>query len=86
MSDWKRTTKEVSFVSLSPDKVSAINKYIERYNLGSILSGALMCIQIYSEKIKKGLFENASAFIGLEENAAGRKFKETVISAAQNAK
>ena len=30
--------------------------------------------------------ENSSAFIGLEENAAGKKFKETVIQAAQEAK
>jgi hypothetical protein len=37
-----------------------------------------------------GLFtdasESASAFIGLEENAAGKKFSETVIKAAQEAK
>jgi hypothetical protein len=37
-----------------------------------------------------GLFtdasESASAFIGLEENAAGHKFRETVIRAAQQAK
>lgn len=37
-----------------------------------------------------GLFtdasESASAFIGLEENAAGHKFRETVIRAAQHAK
>ena len=30
--------------------------------------------------------ESASAFIGLEENAAGNKFRETVIKAAQAAK
>lgn len=30
--------------------------------------------------------ENASAFIGLEVNDAGRKFKETVIKAVQDAK
>lgn len=30
--------------------------------------------------------ENASAFIGLDENAAGRKFKEAVIQAVQDAK
>jgi hypothetical protein len=30
--------------------------------------------------------ENASAFIGLEENAAGKKFKDQVIGAVQDAK
>jgi hypothetical protein len=30
--------------------------------------------------------ESASAFIGMEENAAGRNFRETVIKAAQDAK
>jgi hypothetical protein len=30
--------------------------------------------------------ENISAFLGLEENAAGRKFKDVVIRAVQDAK
>jgi hypothetical protein len=33
-----------------------------------------------------GAGESASAFIGLEENAAGTKFKELIIKAAQDAK
>lgn len=153
MSEWKRTTKEVPFESLPPEMVAAINKHIEQYNLGSILSDALICIQTDSERIKKGLFgaaetvrvgaivtprwliwavdgtktqssvlsaqlihvtiqdyaqtpfakmvpdsgievsgmftdasENASAFIGLEENAAGEKFKGVLIQAAADAK
>jgi hypothetical protein len=56
MSDWKRATKEISFEGLPPEIVSAINKHIEQYNLGPILSDALMCIQMDSEKVKKGLF------------------------------
>jgi hypothetical protein len=130
-----------------------IQKHVERYQLGDILSEALMCIQTVSEKAKKGILgsremvylgavvtprwliwavegtkssaavlsalladvvvqdyantpfskmipdsgievsgkftdavENASAFIGLEDNAVGKKFKETVIDAVQNAK
>lgn len=59
MSDWKRTTKEVSFENLPAGMVSAVNEYIERYNLGPILSDALMCIQTDSEKVKKGLFGGA---------------------------
>jgi hypothetical protein len=30
--------------------------------------------------------EHASAFLGLEDNVAGKKFKETVIEAVQNLK
>ena len=153
MSDWKRTTQEVSFESLPSEMSSAIKQHIERYNLGPILDSALMCIQTDSEKIKKGLFvkaeaaqmgvivtprwliwavkrtkmattvlsaplsnlivqdyaqtrfmnmipdsgievsgvftsasEGASAFIGLEDNVAGNKFKEIVVQAAQDAK
>lgn len=153
MSDWKRTTKEVSFENLPAGMVSAVNEHIEQYNLGPILSDALMCIQTDSEKVKKGLFggvetvqmgavvtprwlvwvvngtktqtavlsaqlinitvqdyaqtpfvkmipdsgvqidgmftdvsENASAFVGLDEGTAGRKFKEVLIQAVQDAK
>ena len=153
MSDWKRKTQEVSFENLMPETIAAINKHIEQYNLGPIVSDALMCIQTDSEKTKKGLFgsaetvqtgaivtpywliwatsgtkmkiallcaqlkdvvvqdyaqtpfmnmipdsginvtgkftdmaENSSAFIGLEDNAAGNKFTEIVIRAAQDAK
>jgi hypothetical protein len=153
MSDWKRTTKEIPFESLPPEMVSAIHQHIEQYNLGPILSDALMCIQTNSEKGKKGLFggaetvrmgvivtprwliwvidgtktktsvlsgqlinitvqdyaqtpfakmvfdsgievsgiftdasESASAFIGLDEGVAGKKFREVIIKAAADAK
>ncbi|HLO30277.1 MAG TPA: hypothetical protein VK249_14130 [Anaerolineales bacterium] len=153
MSDWKRTTKEVPFESLPPEFVSAINQHVEQYNLGPILSEALMCVQTDSEKVNKGLFggaelvrgsaivtprwlvwavhgtktptavlsaqlrditvqdyaqtpfmkmvpdsgievsgrftdvrENTSAFIGMDDGPAGRKFKDLVIKAAQDAK
>ena len=59
MSDWKRKTQDVSFENLMPETIAAINKHIEQYNLGPILSGALMCIQTDSEKIRKGIFGNA---------------------------
>jgi len=153
MSDWKRTTREIPFEGLLPDMVSAVNAHIELYNLGPILSDALMCIQTDSNKNKKGWFgkaeqasqgviltphwlvwvvmnkntsaavlsaqltnvtvqdyaqtpfakmvpdsgihvngmftgvpENASAFIGLDDDPAANKFKETAIRAVQNAK
>lgn len=59
MSEWKRSTKEVPFEGLLPEMVAEINKHIELYNLGLILSDTLMCIQTDSEKPKKGLFGSA---------------------------
>jgi len=153
MSEWTRTTQEVTFEGLRPEMVAAIQQHLEQYNLGSILSDALMVVQTDSEKAKKGLFggaeivhmgvvltprwlvwvisgtktktavlsaqlrdvvvqdyaqtqfakiisdmgiqvsgrftgvsENVSAFIGVDDSAAGRKFKEIVIQAVQDAK
>ena len=153
MSEWKRKTKEVSLDNLSSEIRDAIQEHLEQYNLGPILSDALMCVQTDSEKTKKGLLgkaenvqmvaivtprwlvwvvdtpkakpavlsaqlihatvqdyaqtpfakmvpdsgievsgmftdasESASAFIGLEENTAGQKFREAVIKAAAAAK
>ena len=153
MSEWKRATKEISFEELPAEMASVIGEHIRQYNLGPILSDALMCIQTDSEKAKKGLFggaervrvaavltprwlvwaisgsktkntalsaqlinltvqdyaqtsfakmvpdsgievsgmftdarEPASAFIGLDEGIAARKFREAVIKAAQDAK
>ena len=56
MSEWKRRTKEIPFESLPSAMVSSINHHLEQHNLGPILSDVLMCIQIDSEKVKKGLF------------------------------
>jgi hypothetical protein len=153
MSDWKRSTREVAVEQLSTEMRQEIQKHIELYNLGNILSDALMCIQTDSEKARKGLFslgeinqtgavltprwlvwvvsgtqtqvaalsallqdvvvqdyadtqlaklvpdsgiqvngkftdviENASAFIGLENNIVGKRFNELVIGAVQDAK
>lgn len=153
MSEWKRTTREIQIEHLPSDIKAEMDRHVELYNLGNILSDAILCIQTDSEKAKKGLFgsaetvhlgavitsrwliwvihgtktpasamsalltdvviqdysdtqfaklvpdsgiqvsgkftdvtENASAFIGLEVNDAGRKFKETIIKAVQDAK
>jgi hypothetical protein len=153
MSDWKRTTGEIALEGLPADIKTEIEKHIDRYNLGDILSDTMMCIETDSEKAKKGLFgpaetvrmsaivtsrwllwvvsgaktpatvssalltdivvqdyastqfakmipdsgvkvtgkftdvrENSSAFLGLEDNAVGKKFKETMIIAVQHAK
>jgi hypothetical protein len=153
MSEWNRKTKEVSLENLSAEMKDALQEHLEQYNLGPILSDALMCIQTDSEKTKKGILgkaestqmaalvtprwlvwavdtpagkpvvlsaqlihvtvqdyaqtqfakmvpdagievsgmftdasESASAFIGLEENASGQKFRDAVIKAAAAAK
>lgn len=143
----------MGFESLRPELLQAINRHIEKYNLGEILSDVLMCVQTDSEKVKKGLFggtelvytgavitprwlvwatsgtktqTSASSaqlndvtiqdyaessfvkmipdsglnvsgrftdasgdgltFIGLEDNAAGAKFKQIALQTAQEAK
>jgi hypothetical protein len=153
MSEWKRSTREILFDQFPADMRSEIQKHIELYNLGNILSDTLMCVETDSEKPKKGLFgsaetvrmgavltprwllwvvsgpktsitamsallsdivirdyantqfakmipdsgievtgkftdvaENGSAFLGLDDNAAGKKFKETAIRAVQDVK
>ena len=59
MPDWKRRTREVSIEALPTGTREAIERHIEQYNLGHILSDALMCVQTDSEKVKKGLFGKA---------------------------
>lgn len=59
MSDYNRSTKEISFDQITPDVMQAINIYIEKYNLGDILKDVSHCIISTSEKIKKGLFGGA---------------------------
>jgi hypothetical protein len=153
MSEWKRTTKEVTLESLPVEMASAMQRHIEQHNLGALLADALMVIQTDSQKTKTGLFggagtvqmaavitprwliwsvaepktdaavlsaqlidvtvqdyaqtalaervpdsgiqvngiftgagESASAFIGLDEEAAGNKFKKIVIQTAADAK
>jgi hypothetical protein len=54
MSDWKRRTKEVPLEDLPSEMASVFYRYIEKHNLGPILSDALMCIQTDSEKTKTG--------------------------------
>lgn len=61
MSEWKRSTREVSFDQFPAEIKADVQKYIERYNLGDILSDALMCIETDSEKAKTGLFGSAQS-------------------------
>lgn len=92
MSDWKRMTREVSIENLTPEMVAAVNKHIEQYILGPILSDAIMCIQTDSEKTKKGLFGGGeTVHIGAVVTprwllwvTSGTKTKPTVFSAQLN--
>lgn len=59
MSDWKRQTKEVSLDGMSPKMAEAIHLHIDKYNLGPVLSDALICVETDSEQAKKGLFGSA---------------------------
>lgn len=56
MSEWKRSTRELSFDQLPAEMKTEINRHIELYNLGDILSGALICIHSSATKAKAGLF------------------------------
>lgn len=88
-SDWKRSTREISFENLMPEMVTAIKKHIEQYNLGPILSDAMMCIQTDSKKPKKGLFgSEETVYTGavitprwLVWVTSGTKTKTAVLSA-----
>ena len=92
MSDWNRKTQEVSFENLLPEMIASINKHIEQYNLGPILSDAIMCIQTDSEKTKKGLFSREeTVYIGavitprwLVWVTSGTKMETTVLSTQIN--
>jgi hypothetical protein len=59
MGDYNRSTKEITFESITPDVMQSINTYIEKHNLGDILENVSLCIVSTSEKIKKGLFSGA---------------------------
>jgi hypothetical protein len=56
MGDYNRSTQEITFETISPDVRQAVNKYIEKHNLGDILKDVKLCTLSNNEKIKKGLF------------------------------
>lgn len=56
MGDYNRSTKEIAFGDIPANVIKSVQTYIEKYNLGDILSNPVMCIVSTSEKIKKGLF------------------------------
>lgn len=56
MGDYNRSSRECNLEDLGEEMVLAVNTHLEKYNLGPILDDTLICIEIISEKIKKGLF------------------------------
>jgi hypothetical protein len=63
MGDWNRSTRDSSFDSFPPGMRAAIKSHVEQYNLGPILSDALLSIETRSEKIRKGLFGKAQTVL-----------------------
>jgi hypothetical protein len=61
MSDYSRSTREVTLSSCSAETMDALNKHIELYNLGPILNDVLICVEANAEKIKKGVFSGPGA-------------------------
>lgn len=56
MITWKRTTRELSIDHISPVMTAAIQRHLDRFNLGPILKDYSMCIETVSKQEKKGLF------------------------------
>jgi len=56
MGDYNRVSRECKFEELGQEIVAAVNMHIEKYNLGRILGDALVCIEVKSDKTKKGIF------------------------------
>jgi hypothetical protein len=56
MGDYHRSTREVRFDEIPDDVMQSVRAYIEKHNLGDILSNVSLCIVSTNEKIKKGLF------------------------------
>jgi hypothetical protein len=61
MGDYNRSMQEIPFDDISPDVMQAVNKYIEKHNLGDILKDVKLCTLSNNEKIKKGLFSGPGA-------------------------
>ena len=56
MGDYKRSSRECNLEDLGEEVISAVNTHLDKYNLGPILNDTSICIEVTSEKIKKGLF------------------------------
>ncbi|MBI5952605.1 MAG: hypothetical protein HY865_13185 [Chloroflexi bacterium] len=61
MSDYNRSTREVTLAGCSVEVMDALNKHIESYNLGRVLDDVLICVEANAEKIKKGVFSGPGA-------------------------
>lgn len=56
MGDYNRSTRELTLETLPAAMSAALAAHIEQYNFGDVLGDALICIEVTSDKIKKGLF------------------------------
>lgn len=56
MREFRRTTRECSFLEFPPEIVLAIRRYIEKNELDDVESRVLMCAETVSDKIRQGFF------------------------------
>ena len=57
MGDYRRSTRECTFVQLRPEIVTAIRDHVQQYELGEVEREALICCETTNERTKKpGLF------------------------------
>lgn len=56
MGDWNRTTRTITMDQIRPEMAQAIQTHLESFNLGPILTDALIYSETVSTKKKKGLF------------------------------
>jgi hypothetical protein len=61
MSDYRRTTRECSVSALQPALRDAIQAHLAQYELGDLLSEALICAETRNELKAKGIFAWLSA-------------------------
>jgi hypothetical protein len=54
VSDWKRVTREISPEQAPAEIKAEVQRHIELYHLGAILSDTVMCVQSDSGKARKG--------------------------------
>jgi hypothetical protein len=60
MSAYTRTTRECTFRDMSPELQTAIQKHVEKYQLGNVETSFLICCETSSKGQKTGFFSSDS--------------------------
>jgi hypothetical protein len=61
MREYKRATRACSFSEFPDEIQTAFRKYAEKHGLGDVESGAFVCAETSSEKVKQGFFSKIFA-------------------------